>query len=174
MDGSQERPGNRAVRVRVAAARDHVAEPLLEARRLGRHLQPDPGREQREPHVGPVDPTGPTRLHDEVLELLPPSRSTTDATAFSTAGPGSVPRTTAAVASVIARHAVRHRSSACVIDDSSGASSWSTSGRVARKAPSGAQYITDPLPAETSGPRSATYRAAASGSPSRMRRNTHS
>ena len=103
----------------------------------------------------------------------PPSRSTTDATAFSTAGPGSVPRTIAAVASVIARHAVRHRSSACVIDDSSGASSCSTSGRVARKAPSGGQYITDPLPAETSGPRSAMYRAAASGSPSRMRRNTH-
>ena len=98
----------------------------------------------------------------------PPSRSTTAATAASTAEGGSSPRTSAAVASVTARHAVRQRSSQWVIAESAGASSNSTSGRAARKAPSGAQYITEPLPADTSGPRSATYRSAASATPSRI------
>ena len=103
----------------------------------------------------------------------PPSRSRTAATASSTADRGVEPRTSAAAASVTARQAVRQRSSQCVIAESAGASSRRSSGCVARNAPSGAQYITDPLPAETSGPRSATYRSGASRSPSRARRSTH-
>ena len=123
MDGPQQRSGHGPVRVRVAAQRDDAAEPLLEARRLGRHLQPDPRREQRESHVGPVDPTGPTRLDDEVLELLAALAVEHRRHGVLDRRTGLVPRTSAAVASVTARHAVRHRSSQCVIADSSGASS---------------------------------------------------
>ena len=70
MERPQERTRYRGVRIGVAAERHHPAEPLLEAGPLRGDLEPDPRREEREPHVGPVDATGPTRLRDEVFQLL--------------------------------------------------------------------------------------------------------
>ena len=67
---------------------------------------------------------------------------------------------------------MRQRSSQCVTAESAGASSNRSSGRNAYAMPSGAQYITDPLPALTSGPRRSTYSRAASAAPSAAREST--
>ena len=71
MERPKERAGDRPVRIRVAPERNDPAEPLLEPGSLRGDLEPDPGGEEREPHVGPVDATGPTRLRHEVFQLLP-------------------------------------------------------------------------------------------------------
>ena len=59
----------------------------------------------------------------------------------------------AAAATSVATFVDGYRS-ACVIDDSLGASSGKCPGSADLTSPSGAQYITEPLPADTSGPRS--------------------
>ena len=120
------------------------------------------------PSIGRARPACSTRYSSS----SPPSRPATAVTASITArSPGS-PRTSEATASVIARQAVRQRSSQCVMAESAGASVNSSSGRWAYATPSGAQYITDPLPALTSGPRCSTYARAASVAPSAAREST--
>ena len=69
--GPEQRTRHGRVRVRVAAERHDVPQsPSSKRHALGRHLEPDPGGEQREAHVGSVDRSRSTRLRDEVLELL--------------------------------------------------------------------------------------------------------
>ena len=82
---------------------------------LGRHLQREPRREQREPHVGTVDrPRAPRRL-DQVLQLLAALAVRDRASPRRRPrGRRVSPRTSAATASVTARQAVRQRSSQCV------------------------------------------------------------
>ena len=112
----------RSCRCRRRATR-RTASPSSKRHALGRHLQPDPRGEEREAHVGPVERSRSPRLRDEVLELLPSLPVEHGFHRSSTASRCASPRTSAATASVTARHAVRQRSSQCVIAESAGASS---------------------------------------------------
>ncbi len=111
------------------------------------------------PSIGRARPASPTRYSSS----SPPSRSATASIASTTACSAGSPRTSAAAASVTARQAVWHRPSQWVSRDNAGASSNRRPGSPARATPSGAQYITDPFPALTSGPR----RSKTASAPSR-------
>ena len=113
------------------------------------------------PSIGRDRPASSTRCSSSSA----PSRPATAPTAARTAPAGSSSRTSAATANVTARHAVAHRPSQCVSAERAGASTKSRSGSRARATPSGEQYITEPLPAETSGPRRSNTARAASGVP---------
>jgi hypothetical protein len=68
---SEQRARHRCVRVGVAAESHDEPQAVLEGGGLRGHLQRDPGREERETHIRPVDRAGSPRLGDQVLELLP-------------------------------------------------------------------------------------------------------
>ena len=122
------------------------------------NVNPCPGRRSAAPR-----PASPTRYSSS----SPPSRSATASDARNDRPLAGSPRTSAATASVTARHAVWQRPSQWVRRESAGASSNRRSRLAARATPSGAQYITDPLPALTSGPRrSKTVRALPRAAPS--------
>ena len=115
---------------------------------------------------------GDTRvLVDPFLTGNPKAAASADVAAV---GAGS-PRTSAATHSVTARTAVRQRPSKCVRAESAGASSNSLSGRFAYATPSGGQYMTEPFPAEISGPRRSqiSHAAVAASSPRAARRSTN-
>src|SRR4051812_31880341 len=68
--GAEQRPGDRGVRVGIAAEADHVPKTFLEAELFTGDLEGDPDGEQREPLVRTIDLTRPASLAHEELELL--------------------------------------------------------------------------------------------------------
>ena len=152
-------------------ARPRGAAPLR-SRLLGRDLERQSGGEEREPHVRAVDRTRPARLLHQVFELLAalPARDRVD---------GVDHRALGGLAAHERCDRERDRETggpAAFVPVRDGGERRrereSSSGRWAYATPSGAQYITDPLPALTSGPRSSTYARAASVAPSAAREST--
>src|SRR3954465_3883252 len=70
VERAEQGSGHGGVRVGVAAEANDAWGALLKAERLARHLQCDPGGEEREPLVWAVDLARPAGLADHELELL--------------------------------------------------------------------------------------------------------